>query len=140
MMLDYFIHNGKKHHTGTVILVKNPKYPDYPDTASFICYDVNNDRCIYKIGNCRYHHYEKDFKEILVAVTDEVDPNVRVPVRRKCSDWDIAGLPEAWVVYIIAMAVSTIFEGNIVFWAIWSLTFYLYRKNKIGNGGTYIEW
>lgn len=140
MMLDYFMHEGKKYHTGTVILVENWKFPNYPDKASFICYDTDTQRYVYKIGDCRYRTYEEAFRKELVSVTDEIDPDVRVPVRRKCSDWDVPGLPEAWVAYIVAMAISSIFEGNVIFWAIWSLTFYLYRKNKIGNGGTYIEW
>jgi hypothetical protein len=134
---DYFIHNGTKYYTGTVIIVKNGK-----DTteASFIYYDEEWNKYCYKIKDCKYHVYPEFFEDVFVDVTDKIDERVRMPQVKRKREMNINGMFEGWVWYILLMALSTIFKANVVLWILWSHLFFSWRNKKIKEEGTYIEW
>ena len=137
MKRNYFTVNGKKYYTGTVFFIKLYRYPE---EASFICYDEESDKYFFQIGICKWQMNEQQFQQCFVSITDKVDNTVKMPVVKKMNDSYIDGLFEGWLLYIVTMVVSTIFNGRIGLWILWSYLFFSWRKDKIKEEGTYIEW
>ena len=137
MKRDYFIHNGTKYYTGTVIIVRNGRSTS---EASFIYYDEEWNKYCYKIKDCKYHVYPEYFEDVLVEVTDKRDDRVRMPQVKQKKDIDIDGLFLGLIWYIVLMVVSVIFKDAIGLWILWSYLFFSWRNKKIKEEGTYIEW
>lgn len=134
---NYFVWNGVKYYTGTVIVINDM---GKPTEASFVCYDKTYSRYIYKIKECMHHVWPKQFEQSFIKVTDKVDKNVHIPVVKTLKDSQIDGLFLGWLWYIFLMVVATIFKGNIGFWILISYVFFSWRAKKIKEEGTYIEW
>lgn len=137
MKQNYFIANGVKYYTGSVFITNNMgKHTE----ASFIYYDTDKNRYVYKIKECVWHMDEKNFWRMFVSVTDKINEKVHMPITKTRKDFDISGLPLGWLWYVFLMVISTIFNGAIVFWILISIIFFNWRANKIKEEGTYIEW
>lgn len=136
MFSNYFVYNGKKYYTGTVVILKTGRR----NTGAFICHDVEHDLYVFMIEGCRHHFRRNEFSEWVVSITDKVDISVRMPTQKTFKDSDIDGLSLGWVWYIFLMAISTLFKGNICFWIVISVLFFAWRKKKIKEEGTYNEW
>ena len=134
---NYFIVDGKEYYTGTVFIVN-----DYgkQTEASFICYDIDRKKYIYKIKDCTWQVYEELFWKNFVSVTDKNDSRVRIPVTKTRKDSEIDGLFIGWIWYIFLMAISSIFKGAVGLWILISVVFFSWRHDKIKKEGTYIEW
>ena len=137
MKQNYFVIGSKKYYTGTVFIIKDV---GKPTEASFICYDIERTRYVYKIKDCRHHVHPKTFYENFISVTDKFDDRVKMPVVKTMKDSEIDSLFIGWVWYIFLMAISTIFKGAIGLWCLISVVFFAWRKKKIKEEGTYIEW
>ena len=137
MYQNYFFVNDKQYYTGTIFIIKDITKPS---EASFICYDTDHAIFIYKIGECTYRAHVKYFNEHFIEVTDKIDPNVRMPVRKRRKEFDVEGMFLGWVWYIFLMLISTIFKGVIGFWILISWVFFGWRSDKIKKEGTYVEW
>lgn len=135
--LNYFVWNGVKYYTGTVIVVKDM---GRPVEAAFVCYDKTYNRYVYKIKDWQCSVYPKQFEELLVEVTDKRNNKVHMPVVKTLKDSQIEGLFLGWMWYIFLMAVSTIFRYNFLWWALISFGFFTWRADKIKKEGEYIEW
>lgn len=137
MKQNYFIANGVKYYTGTVFIVHhNGKQVE----ASFVYYDTEYKKYVYKINDCTWVVGVDDFKARFICVTDKKDNTVSMPVKKKMKEFDIDGLFIGWVWYIFLMAISTIFKGAIGLWILISIVFFSWRADKIKKEGTYIEW
>lgn len=100
--LNYFVWNGVKYYTGTVIVVKDM---GRPVEAAFVCYDKTYNRYVYKIKDWQCSVYPKQFEELLVEVTDKRNNKVHMPVVKTLKDSQIEGLFLGWMWYIFLMAV-----------------------------------
>lgn len=137
MKQNYFVVNGNKYYTGSIFVVKNMgKLTE----ASFLYYDTDRQRYIYKINDCRcdvdYNHFWKTF----VSVTDKVNDTVRMPVIKARKEIEIDGMFIGWLWYIFLMLISSICNGAVVLWALISAVFFKWRAKKIQEEGTYVEW
>ena len=137
MKQNYFVIDGKKYYTGTVFIVNDI---DGPTEASFICYDTERSRYIYKLRDCRYYVDQKTFEHKFISVTDKFDHKINMPVTKIMKDSEIDTLFIGWIWYVFLMAISTIFKGAICLWLLISIVFFAWRKKKIKEEGTYIEW
>lgn len=137
MWQNYFIINGEKYYTGTIFIINDM---GKQVEASFICYDLEHSKYIYKIEECMWHSPDKYFQKNFISVTNKRDNRVHMPVVKKRKDLDIDGLFIGWVWYVFLMALSIIFNGTIGFWILFSVIFFSWRSNKIKEEGTYIEW
>lgn len=137
MRENYFVINEKKYYTGTVFIVENM---GKQVEASFICYDTEHLRYVYKIKGQIWRVTPEHFQQSFIFVTDKIDDKVHMPVTKTKKDMEIDGLFLGWLWYIFLMAVATIFKGNIVLWIVISIAFFNWRANKIKKEGTYIEW
>ena len=137
MKQNYFLSNGEKYYTGTVFLaLHNGK----PIDATFIYYDTDYRKFLYKINSCTYVVSENEFGKRFIAVTDKVDNTVNPPIKKRMKDIEIEGLFFGWMWYIFLMSISLIFNGKIYLWILISLVFFSWRANKIEKEGTYFEW
>lgn len=137
MMQNYFNVNGEKYYSGSVFIMNhNGEHIE----ASFICYDTDRSRYIYKINGRRYNVPEQSFKNNFITITNKIDNKVSAPVIKTKRDRDINGLPLGWMWYIFLMAISTIFKDAIGLWIFISIVFFSWRAKKIKNEGTYVEW
>ena len=136
MYSNYFVYNGKKYYTGTVVILKTGQN----NVGSFICHNLKNDLYVFNISGRRYHFRTNDFERVVVSITDQVDENVHMPVQKTFKDSDIPGLLLGWVWYIFLMAICTLFKGNVCFWVVISVLFFTWRKKKIKEEGTYYDW
>lgn len=137
MKQNYFLANGIKYYTGTIFTVNhNGKQVD----ATFICYDTNYNKFIYKIQDCMYIVGDDDFRSRFITATERKDYTVTMPVKKQMRDFEIEGLFIGWMWYVFLMAISTILNGAIYFWILISAVFFSWRANKIKREGMYIEW
>ncbi len=137
MRKNYFAVNGEKYYTGTIFIVNDM---GKQSEATFICYDEDNSRYVYKINDCICRVDPKNFQRVFISVTDKKDCNVHMPVTKTKKDFEIDGLFLGWMWYIFLMLISSIFKGAIGFWALISAVFFSWRSRKIKEEGTYIEW
>lgn len=138
MFRDYFVFEGKKYYTGTIVKTSNTKYT--PETA-FICYDEKWKLYRFKDKQGRGLMVpESRMQDTIIGVTDRIDTTIKMPEIRKKSDAHIDGLLYAWIWYIFLMVISTIFYDRVMLWVIFSVAFFAYRAAKIKEEGTYIKW
>lgn len=135
--LNYFVWNGVKYYTGTVIVVKDM---GRQVEATFVCYDKTYNYYVYKIKDGRAMRRLDQFEKSLIEVTNKRNDKVRMPAVKTLKDSQIDGLFLGWVWYIFLMAVSTIFKYNFLWWALISFGFFTMRADKIKKEGEYIEW
>ena len=137
MRQNYFVYNGKKYYTGTII---KAKVRDYVHEVIF--YYEENGYYIFKdtipYGNDGFSAPEKIFFQRLVEVTDKKDMRV-IPIKKKRNELEIDWLFVGWLWYIFIMLVSSIFVGNVFCWILASIIFFTWRKNKINEEGYYYE-
>lgn len=135
--LNYFVWNGAKYYTGTVIVINDM---GRQTEASFICYDNTYNYYFFQVKQCRHMMRPAQFEKALITVTEKRDAKVHMPVVKILKDSQIDGLFLGWIWYIFLMAIATIFKGNIGLWIVISIAFFNWRNNKIKEEGTYIEW
>lgn len=134
---NYFVVNGKTYYTGTIIVVKNM---GNKEKATFICYDTEHDRYIYKIRDCRHNVPAEYFWRNLIEITEQINFSAKAPEVKTLKDSQIDGLALGWIWYIFLMAISVIFKDAIGLWILISIVFFSWRADKIKKGGKYIEW
>ena len=140
MFRDYFIFNGKKYYTGTVVKTNDTTY--MPE-ATFVCYDERYGDYVFRSKGRTTRGLrvlESRMQECIIDVTDKVDTSVKMPEVKKKNDAHIDGLFLGWVWYIFLMGISVIFKDVIGLWIIISVVFFSWRSKKIKEEGTYIEW
>ena len=137
MKQNYFVVNGVKYYIGSIFITKDMgKHVE----ASFLYYDTEKKRYIYKIKDCLWNVDYNHFWRTFVCVTDKINENVHMPTVKTKNDIEINGLFIGWVWYIFLMGLSIIFKGAIVFWILYSVIFFKWRAKKIKKEGTYVEW
>lgn len=132
----------KVYFSGQVFIVR---YMGKEMEAAFICVDKEKLWVYIQLMDWKYNHRLtlKSFQElnnILIGVTDKVNPHVHCP---KCvipKDSEIPGLPLAWAWYIFLMAISTIFKDAIGLWILYSVVFFGYRHGKRKTAGVGYIW
>lgn len=137
MKQNYFIVDNNRYYTGSIFITTDM---GQHVEASFLYYDTDQKRYFYKINDCVWNVDENRFWRNFVSVTDKRNDNVRMPVTKTKSDMEIDGLFLGWVWYIFLMAISTIFNGAVVLWILYSVIFFTWRAKKIKEEGTYVEW
>lgn len=139
---DHFVFEGKTYYTGTVFKVKEYEYlyGVREKEATFVAYSPEYNKVQFQIGPIGYLRRTDMLKGWIVSVTESNDATVKAPVLKKRKDSEIDGLTTGWIWYIVLMAVSTIFNGNVVLWALWSWMFFSWRHEKIKKHGYYYDW
>lgn len=137
MWRDYFEINGEKYYTGTVFIVK---YNGRPTEASFVYYDTERFKYVFKINDITFHYPDSWFWDMFIEVTDKKNTYVHLPIVKRKREFDIDGMSVGWTWYITLMLISLIFKDAIGLWVFISIVFFSWRSEKINKEGTYIEW
>lgn len=140
MKQNYFMYNGKKYETGTVLKIKS--YRNTNEVHKVIFNYANSGYYTYKdatpYGRNGATIPEKVFFELLVEVTEEKDMRV-VPIKKKRNELEIDNMLIAWIWYIIITLFCSICTGGIVGVVICSIVFFKWRSKKIKEEGYYYE-
>lgn len=136
MKQNYFVYNGNKYESGTLIVINYFSYMAgrcYDETGTFLYYDTDEQKYYVEIIGNQYSYTEESFRKSFRKIRGEiVYHHVHVdktPKTRTFSDeLKIKDLKIAWVLYIFAMLVSVVFYERILAWIFVSLVFFSYRS------------
>lgn len=142
MRRDYVVYKGKRYNSGDKIDIlwhthgcKNARYY----TGIFIDCDEENDEYRFVVDGMTYRFNKTCFYR---TMCDNPPPSNRMQRVDKlpkeltlAKELDIDGLLIAWIWYVLIMAVSTIFKGNVVIWIVVSIIFFNYRSKKLREAG-----
>ena len=134
---NFFYYNGVKYYTGTIIIVND--YGKHAE-ATFVCYDTQRSKYVYKVKECTWHAHSNYFQRVLIEVTDKHNPNVQLPSVEKCSDIQIKGLLGGWLIYAFLAVLCIFAKQGFVYLIFISIGFFMWRNKKIKEEGTYIVW
>lgn len=132
MRQDYFTCNGKRYHTGTIVVIANRK-------MTFLYFNTDNNRFAFKNGECVSQYSSEYLGKHPITICSEVDGTVKLPVLRKKRELSIDGMLLGWMWYIFIMGLAVIFNDRIGIWILASWIFFSWRKNKIEKEGMYYE-
>lgn len=138
MKQNYFVVDGIKYYTGAIFITQDMVGKRVE--ASFVYYDTDKDRYVYKVKDCICDIDHNNFWRMFICMTDKVNKSVRMPTIKTKKDIEINGLFIGWVWYIFLMLISAIFKDAIGLWILISVIFFGWRAKKIKEEGLYIEW
>lgn len=132
--IDYMIIEGAKYARGTIFEFDDywqnkygDKYGMYDGTDCFFFYHDND---LNKIGGRDWRNpfdpFENHIAKIITPILWQKADLVKAQL-----DTQNDNMFYAWILYIFAMLVSTIFNGQIFLWAGWTYVFYKYRKEQL---------
>ena len=84
-----------------------------------------------------------EFKQYLICPTGEIDEYITREYQVKmetdkltfAKELEIDGMAIAWLWFIVLMAVTFIFNGNLFYWVVISICFFIYRYGKLREEG-----
>lgn len=143
MRQNYFVHNGRKYYSGTIIsllTISNISYSMYKANAEFLWYDTETKEYNVKICGKEYTYSEERFNNAFVGIYDHTEVVVNTCNKDKgkltfFEELNIDGLFIAWMWYVFIMAVAIIFYDRIYIWIFASIIFFNYRNKKLKEAG-----
>lgn len=143
MKQTYFIYNGDRYDSGTLIVINYFSYLAgrcYDETGKFLYYDTDEQKYYVEIIGKQYSYTEESFRKSFRKIRGEiVYHHVHVdktPKTRTFSDeLKIKDLKIAWVLYIFAMLISVVFYERILAWISVSIVFFSYRSKILKTHG-----
>ena len=139
----YFLCNGHKYDTGTMIRVKQFNYITgklNEIDAKFISYNLENNKYELEINNATKQYSKNDFDRVFCGIIGENNNKHHPPqlTQKKPTfqeELEIDGLLFAWMWYVFIMAIATIFYDRIGIWIFASVIFFNYRNKKLKEAG-----
>lgn len=143
MRQNYFVYNGKRYNSGTIVVIawcNNITYTVSKTRATFICYNTESKEYTVEIYGNQYVYAEDRFFKVLHYVVDanaETNRNIRKEPKSHtfADELNIDGLLIAWIWYVFIMAVGVIFYDRIGIWILASVIFFSYRNKKLKEAG-----
>lgn len=143
MTQNYFIYNGAKYASGTMIRIKQFNYITgklHEVNAMFIAY--HSDSCEYEleIDNLISMYSKSRFERVFCGVVGQnvIKHNQYQAPKKEFKfkdELDIDGMLIAWMWYVFIMAIATIFYDRIGIWIFVSVVFFNYRNKKLKEEG-----
>lgn len=143
MKQSYFVYNGNKYESGTLIVINYFSYISgrcCDETAKFLYYDTEEKKYYVEIIGMQYCYTEESFRKSFRKIRGEIVYHhvhvVKTPKNRTFSDeLKIKDLKIAWVLYIFAMLISVLFYERIFAWIFVSFVFFSYRSKILKAHG-----
>ena len=143
MKQKYFIYDGKRYNSGTIVVIKwcnNITHTVINASATFIDYDTENKEYTVEIYGNKHVYTEDNFLKVFCYIVDDNVVSNRntshVSEQHTFTDeLNIDGLFIAWIWYVFIMAVGVIFYDRIAIWILASIIFFNYRKKKLKEAG-----
>lgn len=153
VMCDYFDYNGIRYYTGSKFKCNNflgTNVAFFPEVEiTFIKYNKKSDKCFVhsNIAGCDFIFSLDTFTTNIVGVIEQKSREVMDNINEKYKNdksyyhWVEDGedcyraKPEelviGWILYIILMAIATIFNGNIGLWILITIVFVKWRTKTL---------
>jgi hypothetical protein len=133
-----FDYNGKRYSAGTIVKINGNRGKKGKDI--FECYIP--EKKWYKLYYSGWYP-EDSFYSTVTEITNEVDEkyleNKKAAILETkltfSKEINIDGLGLAWLWYAFLMAISFIFNGFLIYWAVWTCLFFIYRICKLAQYG-----
>lgn len=143
MRQNYFVYNGKRYNSGTIIVIKwcnNITRTVLNTRATFIDYNTERKEYTVEVYGNKYVYTEDKFLKVLCNVVDaddKINGNIQSEQKRYTftDELNIDGLLIAWIWYIFIMVVGIIFHDRIGIWILTSVIFFNYRDKKLKEVG-----
>lgn len=150
MRVGFFIYNGNKYPSGTIIKVRmndNVIGAEYITDACFCFVILESGRYVFKVRDKKYCYPQALFWQVFEGVTNSIDQQYVIQAEtevfgfyrpKKLSfteELNIDGMFLAWLWYIFIMLVAIIFNDRLVIWIAASIIFFNYRKRKLRKEG-----
>lgn len=142
MKQNYFMHNGEKYNSGTIIILRvfSCVSRSLCDTnATFLYFDTETNKYIVNIYGKVHEYTEENFYKILRRVPVERANIVKEDYEPKShtatDELNLDGLLIAWMWYIFIMVVAFIFYDRVGIWILASVVFFSYRNKKLKEEG-----
>ena len=140
----YFLYNGRKIEPGAILKIKPWQgieeiiFERYVPEADLYVFRYRG-----KNGLVGSGMHGNEFKEHFLHPTYRVDEYVAKEHQMKMENWkltfskeiQIEGMLFAWVIYIILMGLTLIFNGFFLYWILISVCFFIYRHGKLKDAG-----
>ena len=142
MKQNYFVCQGERYNTGDIFYINwYGTYSSIPSirSAKFIEYDTETKDYTFWINGDRDQSFLSEdlfwkffrSKAFMAKLNKPKEPR-KATFKDECN---IDALLIAWVWYIVIMAVSVIFYGRFIIWAVASWIFFDFRKRKLKERG-----
>ena len=154
---DYFEYENQKYYVGTIVKMNNPKDPSYNDVIA-IFKGINSNNNKYIIGyntefdmasNKIYKNFQvwrtiiyMDKNNFTDRITEIIYGNNHVIYERKKkydTDTSDLNLTSKWGIYILLMVITSVFNGRIFGWIMWTIIFFAWRHNYREENCVYYE-
>ena len=143
MIQNYFIYNGIKYVSGTMIRIKQFNYITgklHEVNALFIAYHIDSCEYELKIDNLTSMYSKGRFEKVFCGIAGQnvVKHNQFQTTKKELKFKDelgIDGLLIAWMWYVFIMAIAIIFYDRIGIWILASVIFFNYRNKKLKEEG-----
>lgn len=144
MKQNYFMYNGQKYYTGTKIKIKVYNgYGNRPEIAEFINYDTETNKYSFTVNGTMYTYDKRGWSSYFMGVCDNIQSKTQAATQYEptIKEWtfrkelDVDGMLNAWMWYVLLMGITTIFQGNILYWTVISGIFFKYRDGKLRKAG-----
>ena len=143
MIENYFIYNGIKYYSGTIIKIK--RFGNAKE-AVFLGYNKNINQYMVRFDADSTVFYRSDaFNKDIVEITNQSNKSFIDWVQREDErlhpkltarkEMSIDGMLLAWIWYIVIMLVAVIFNDRIGIWIFASMVFFSYRNKKLKERG-----
>ena len=146
----YFIYNGKRIETGTILKIKpwRPSSVEQPvEEITFEWYVPEMDLYVFKYtstyGTKGSGMRGDELKKYLIHPTNKINTYVVQEHQMRMEnnkltfgkELQIDSMFFAWMWYIVLMAITFIFNGFVFYWIFLSICFYIYRNGKLKEEG-----
>ena len=143
MIDNYFVYNGVKYYSGTIIKIK--RFGTTKE-AVFLGHNTDINQYMVRFDASNVVFYRSDaFNKDIVEITNQSNGNFidwtqsenerlhpKLTMEREMST---DGMILAWIWYILIMLVAVIFKDRIGIWALASIIFFNYRNKKLKERG-----
>lgn len=143
MIENYFIYNGIKYYSGTIIKIK--RFGNAKE-AVFLGYNKNINQYMVRFDTNNTVFYRSDaFNKDIVEITNRSNKSFIDWAQREderlhpkltaSREVSIDGMMLAWIWYVLIMLVAVIFNDRIEIWTFASIVFFSYRNKKLKERG-----
>lgn len=143
MIENYFIYNGIKYYSGTIIKIK--RFGNAKE-AVFLGYNKNINQYMVRFDTNNTVFYRSDaFNKDIVEITNRSNKSFIDWAQREderlhpkltaSREVSINGMMLAWIWYVLIMLVAVIFNDRIGIWTFASIVFFSYRNKKLKERG-----
>lgn len=143
MIENYFVYNGNKYYSGTIIKIK--RFGNTKE-AVFLGYNKNINQYMVRFDADNTVFYRSDaFNKDIVEITNQSNKSFIDWAQREderlhpkltaSREMSIDGMMLAWIWYVLIMLVAVIFNDRIGILTFASIVFFSYRNKKLKERG-----